>query len=173
MTGLQQQAEDTVVAAAAFYDKSRAEQALQALQAAGFEDDQFGVAVREESVHVDHEWRRSRENQASVDAASGVAAGGLIGGLVGAGLALAIPGVGPAIAVGIIGTTIAGGAYAGSLAGPLISLGMTEQEAEFLDSAFQDGAIIISVETDEAERRDLAQQILRDQGGRDESTTVD
>lgn len=157
--------EDIVVAAAAFRSRDDAEQAIDALQSAGFSKDNIGLAVREDSTEVDHQWLRTVENEAGVDAASSVAAGGLIGGLLGAGLALVIPGVGPAVAVGIIGTTIASGAFAGGLVGPLVSMGITEEEAQFLENEFQNGSIIVTVETQH--RREDAQRVMREAGGLD------
>lgn len=156
---------DRQIAAAAFRDRTHADAALAALQEAGFESDEIGVAVMEESEHVDREWIHEAEDQAASDAVNSVAAGGVLGGLLGAGAALTIPGIGPALGAGIIATTIAGGAFAGGLAGPLVSLGVTHDQAEFLENEFEAGSIIITVHTDS--REDEARRIFNENGGLD------
>ena len=86
--------------------------------------------------------------------ATGAATGGLLGGIGGilAGLgALAIPGVGPIIAAGPILAGITGaaaGAGVGGLAGALIGMGIPEEEAYLYNEHFNQGKILVLIESD-------------------------
>lgn len=150
-------------AAAAFRNRESAENALRALQNAGFTDDQIGIAVRGDSEQVDKAWVAAMEEQAGSDAVTGVAAGGILGGLIGAGLAIAIPGIGTALGAGIIAASVASGAFAGGLAGPLAGMGVSQEQAQFLDEEFRAGSIVLTVHSDD--RADEAHDILVRTGG--------
>lgn len=156
---------DQVVVGAAFRERAQAEAVLEDLNRVGIEADDISVTVHKESEQVDRTWLRAIEDRAADDAVNSVAAGGLLGGLLGAGLALTIPGIGPALGAGIVATTIAGGAFAGGLAAPLVSLGMAEDQADFLEQEFRRGSIIITVQT--SDRAHETQSILRKHGGLD------
>lgn len=87
--------------------------------------------------------------------ASGAATGGILGGLggvlVGLG-ALAIPGVGPIIAAGPVLAGITGaaaGAGVGGLAGALIGMGIPEEEAYLYNEHFNQGKILVLIESDD------------------------
>lgn len=86
--------------------------------------------------------------------ATGAVTGGILGGLGGvlAGLgALAIPGIGPIIAAGPIAAGITGtaiGAGVGGLAGALIGMGISEEEAQLYSEHFNDGKILVLIDSD-------------------------
>jgi len=140
-----------------FQDSNHAEQAIRDLRNAGFEGDQIGVAMRDQSAQG--ELAEHTGTKAAEGAVSGAVGGGLLGGLVGllVGIgALAIPGVGPVIAGGALatalgvggGTAVAGagiGATAGGVVGALIGMGIPEEEARHFESGFQSGGVLVTV----------------------------
>lgn len=88
-------------------------------------------------------------------AATGATIGGVAGLLAGLG-ALAIPGIGPIVAAGPIaaalGGALAGGTVGGTLGvlgGALVDAGVPEEDARYIDERFQEGDIIVYVDTDE------------------------
>src|SRR5438093_8054104 len=84
-----------------FADQPAAERGIQALKAAGFSDQQIGVAVRDKQQQ--EELTEGTGAQVAEGAAKGAVGGGVLGGVVGllAGVgALVIPGIGPIIAGG-------------------------------------------------------------------------
>jgi hypothetical protein len=141
-----------------FPDRVSAEQAIDALKAAGFTGDQIGVAMRDRTAQGD--LIAETETQAADGAATGAIGGGLLGGLTGflIGIgALAIPGLGPVVAGGILasafgvagGTTLAGlgiGAAAGGVVGALVSVGIPELEARHFETGFRAGAVLVTVD---------------------------
>ena len=141
-----------------FPDRAAAEQAINALKAAGFTGEQIGVAMRDrtaQGVLIEE-----TGTQVTEAAATGMIGGGLLGGLMGllTGIgALAIPGIGPVVAGGILaealgiagGTALAGagiGAAAGGLVGALVGFGIPESEARHLETGFRAGRVLVTVE---------------------------
>jgi hypothetical protein len=124
-----------------FPDRASAEQAIDALKAAGFTGDQIGVAMRDRTAQG--ELLTETGTQAAEGAAAGAVGGGLLGGLTGFLIGIgawALPGIGPVIAGGALatafgvagGTAVAGvglGVAAGGLLGALLGLGLPESEA--------------------------------------------
>jgi hypothetical protein len=164
------QTRDTVVAV--FDDRDDAQDAIEALKAAGIRGEHIGLVARdrEETAAVAEE----TGTKAGEGAATGAVAGGLLGGLggflVGIG-ALAIPVVGPVIAAGAFATALAGavvGAGVGAIAGALIGMGIPEHEATWYEDRVQAGGWLVSVTA--PERHDEVRRILRDEGGKDYET---
>jgi uncharacterized protein (TIGR02271 family) len=148
-----------------FRDRSRAEEAVDALHRAGFRDDQIGFAAREgeapegsEAIAEGHEGGEAGEG-----AAKGAVGGGIIGGILGALATGLIPGVGPIIAGGLLAGIVGGvaiGAAGGGLLGALTgSMGVPEEEARYYDEEFRSGRTLVTVKADG--RYDEAQRILR------------
>ena len=169
------------VVVALFQDRLAAENAIRALQDAGFSRDGIGVATRDRTAEGRLTEGDSKAAEgAATGALSGGALGGLVGLLVGVG-ALAIPGLGPVIAGGALatalgvagGTAVAGagiGAATGGILGALIGMGIPDDEARRFERGFREGGTLVTLET--AGREAEARQILRRFGGDLGSVTV-
>lgn len=149
-----------------FNDQPSAERAIQRLRAAGFSEQQIGVAVRDRTQQ--EALTEGTGTQAAEGAAKGAVGGGVVGGVVGllAGVgALVIPGVGPIIAGGALASTLAGagiGAAAGGLLGALVGMGVPEDDARHFEEGFRQGGILVTVEA--GARREEARQALAASG---------
>lgn len=139
---------ETVVAL--FDDQAAAERGIQSLTAAGFRDQQIGVAMRDKAQQ--QQLTEGTGTQAAEGAAAGALGGGALGGIVGllAGVgALVIPGIGPIIAGGALASTLAGagiGAAAGGLLGALAGMGVPDEDARHFERGFQQGGVLVTVE---------------------------
>ena len=137
----------TVVAL--FRDLPAAERGIQALKAAGFDEQQIGVAARDKQQQQD--LTEGTGAQAAEGAATGAVSGGVLGGVVGllAGVgALAIPGIGPIVAGGALASTLAGagiGAAAGGIIGALAGMGVPEENARHFERGFKEGGVLVTV----------------------------
>jgi uncharacterized protein (TIGR02271 family) len=151
---------------ALFADQREAERGIQAVKAAGFSEQQIGVAVRDNQQQ--QELTESTGTQATEGAATGAVGGGVLGGVVGllAGVgALAIPGIGPILAGGVLASTLAGagiGAAAGGLIGALAGMGVPEEDARHFERGFQQGGVLVTVQAGEDAVR--ARQALLESG---------
>jgi uncharacterized protein (TIGR02271 family) len=149
-----------------FQDQPSAEAAIQRLKAAGFTEQQIGVAVRDRERQ--ETLTEGTGTQAAEDATKGAVGGGVVGGVIGllAGVgALAIPGVGPIIAGGALASTLAGagiGAAAGGLIGALVGMGVPEEDAQFFERGFKEGGILVTVQA--GDRTEVARQALVEAG---------
>jgi hypothetical protein len=129
-----------------FTDPSQAERAIQDLKAAGFTEEQIGVAMLDRS-----EERQLIEDTGSTTAeaaATGALSGGVIGGLIGLLGSLLLPGAGPLVVGGVLASTLAGvgiGAAAGGLIGALMGMGVPEADARHFDSGLRAGAVLVTV----------------------------
>jgi hypothetical protein len=140
-----------------FDDYGRAQEAVRALEAAGFTSDEVSIASR------------VRDNNELVDDATGAATGASVGAMAGAGTGLltalgvmAIPGLGPLVAAGVLATTLAGaatGAAAGGLLGALADYGVSEEDAHVYSEGVRRGGTLVSVRVPE-ERADMARDIM-------------
>jgi uncharacterized protein (TIGR02271 family) len=145
-----------------FNDQPAAEAAIRRLTAAGFLEQDIGVAVRDREQQ--QTLTEGTGAQAAEDATKGAVGGGVVGGVIGllAGVgALAIPGIGPIIAGGALASTLAGagiGAAAGGLIGALVGMGVPEEDARHFEHGFQQGGILVTVQA--GARADLARQAL-------------
>jgi hypothetical protein len=141
-----------------FSDRASAEQAIDALKAAGFNEDQIGIVLRHPTQGVVLEGTNTEvaEEAATTGAIGGGVVGGFAGLLIGIG-ALVVPGLGPVVAGGLLatafgvagGTAVAGagiGAAAGGLLGALVGLGIPESEARYFESGFRAGDVLVTVE---------------------------
>ena len=147
----------------AFAEHTQAEVAMQALRDVGFRDEYIGFIVREEdgvSKTSDtmplisselHANAKNVETQGNV--AAGMMTGGIVGGMLGAAAAsLLIPGIGLAFTGGMVASTLSGmalGAITGGIIGPLIHLGVSEEDAHYYDREFQSGRTIVIVQADD------------------------
>jgi hypothetical protein len=152
-----------------FADHAQAEQAIQALERAGFTDEQIGFIRRGEG-------RTGEESRPGTGekVATGALGGGVLGGILGAAAALLIPGFGPAIAGGILATTFGGaaiGAAAGGIIGALTKVGVPEEEAHYYQGEFEAGRTIVTVRA--ANRQQEAMEILRQYGAYDATTRAE
>src|SRR5262245_22765911 len=160
-----------------FPNRASAEQAIDALKAAGFTGDQIGVALRNrtaQGVLLEDTGPQVAEEAATTGALGGGLLGGLTGLLIGIG-ALVIPGLGPVVAGGVLatafgvagGTAVAGagiGAAAGGVLGALAGLGIPESEARYFETGFRAGQVLVTVE---AGARVLEAMAILDRHGAD------
>jgi hypothetical protein len=160
-----------------FPHRASAEQAIDALKAAGFTGDQIGMALRDrtaQGVLLEDTGVQVAEEAATTGALGGGLLGGLTGLLIGIG-ALVIPGLGPVVAGGVLatafgvagGTAVAGagiGAAAGGVLGALAGLGMPESEARYFETGFRAGQVLVTVE---AGTRVLEAMAILDRSGAD------
>lgn len=152
-----------------FADREKAQQAVNQLRAAGFREDQIGVAARDGKKVKGATKVKGEGTKVEEGAVAGLAAGAGVGALWGLGIVAGIlPAIGPAIAGGtlaaILSSTAAGAAVA-TLAGALIGLGIPEEEAEFYEKEFQSGKIIVTVKA--GRRTAKAREILSRHGAYD------
>lgn len=135
-----------------FGDQPSAERAIQRLKAAGFSEQQIGVAMRDRAQQ--EAITEGTGTQAAEGAATGAMGGGVVGGVIGllAGLgALAIPGIGPIAGAGI-------GVAAGGLLGALVGMDIPEEDARHFERGFQEGGVLVTVQA--GARSTEARQVL-------------
>ncbi len=153
-----------------FETKARADQAIEDLRAAGFDEDKIGMVYRDaEGKTV--KTGAADDTYAEEGAVAGAVAGAAGGALVGAGIiAGVIPVIGPILALGTLGTVLvnaAGGAALVGLTGALIGWGIPEEDAEFYENEVKLGRYLVTVE---ANGRALeAREALHRRGGYDRS----
>jgi hypothetical protein len=155
--------------------QSGAEQAVDALKAAGFRNTDISALLPENQGTKDfaHEKNTKAPEGAATGAGTGAVVGGTLGWLAGIG-ALAIPGVGPLIAAGPIVAALAGvgvGGAVGGLTGALVGMGIPEYEAKRYEGRVKDGGILFSVHCDSSDWTKKAKEILERTGAEDVSST--
>lgn len=154
---------------------SQAEQAVDRLTAAGFAHQDVSVLLPDNQSSK--EFAHEKNTKAPEGAATGVTAGGVVGGTLGllAGIgALAIPGVGPFIAAGPIMGALAGlgvGGAVGGLVGVLVGMGIPEYEAKRYEGRIKDGGVLLSVHCDTSAEIDAAKEVLKASGAEDISSS--
>jgi hypothetical protein len=151
------------------------EHGVESLRAQGFRSTDISVLFPSNVGTKDfaHEKNTKAPEGAATGAASGAVVGGTLGWLAGIG-SLAIPGLGPFIAAGPIMAALAGvgvGGAVGGMTGALIGLGMPEYEAKRYEGLIKDGAILLSVHSDNREWTKKAKKILETTGAQDISST--
>jgi uncharacterized protein (TIGR02271 family) len=129
-----------------FNERRHAEEAIRDLKAAGFTEQQIGVAMqnREEQQSLIED----TGSQAAEGAAKGAVSGGIVGGLIGLLGSLLIPGVGPIVVGGVLASALTGagiGAATGGLIGALMGLGVPEEDAQHFDRGIRAGGILVTV----------------------------
>jgi hypothetical protein len=156
--------------------RSSVESATNALVNAGFATSDISVLMPQ-SLDGPKEMGTEKETKAPEGTATGVTAGGVIGGtlgvLAGVGL-LAIPGLGPFIAAGPIMAGLAGlgvGGAVGGVTGALIGMGIPEYEAKRYEGRLQKGGILLSVHCSTSEEIKRAKELVERTGGEDISST--
>jgi hypothetical protein len=130
-----------------FRSRAAAEGAIRELKAAGFSDEQIGVAMQEEGEQRD--LLESTGGRAAEGAATGAVSGGLVGGLIGLLGSLLVPGLGPVVVGGVLASTLAGtgiGAATGGLVGALIGMGVPEADARHFDEGLRAGGTLVTVD---------------------------
>ena len=130
-----------------FPRRQPAEAAIRELKAAGFSDEQIGVAMQDEDEQ--REVLESTGGQAADGAATGAVSGGVVGGLVGLLGSLLVPGLGPIVVGGVLASTLAGlgiGAATGGLIGALVTLGVPEDDARHFDLGLRTGGTLVTVD---------------------------
>jgi hypothetical protein len=131
-----------------FDDRIIAEEAVDALYAAGFAHDKVGYAIRGADDVAGGMITDACGTKDAKGAMAGALTGGVVGGVLAAAISLLIPGVGPVVPGGILasffGGTIAGTAVGGIL-GAMNGLGISEDEARFYEKEFHEGRAIVAV----------------------------
>jgi len=153
----------------------QADRIVDSLKVANFSNSDISALFADKNTTND--FAHEKNTKAPEGAVAGAGTGGLVGGALGwiAGIgALAIPGVGPFIAAGPIIAALSGaaiGATVGGVAGGLIGMGIPELEARRYEGRLNEGNILISVHTENAEEIERATRILSDAGAQDVCTT--
>lgn len=131
----------------AFQSRAAAESAIDELRKAGFDNEDIGIAVRDDAPATPSTPAEKR-NRLDDMAAAGAAAGGTIGALAGAIATGLIPGMGQVVAAGLLAGILGGtlvGAATGTLVGALIGLGIPEEDARYYDREFLAGRAVVAV----------------------------
>ena len=155
--------------------RGQVENAVDELKAQGFRNTDVSVLFSENVGTKDfaHEKGTKAPEGLATGATSGAVVGGALGWLAGIG-ALAIPGAAPLIAAGPIIGALAGvgvGGAVGGIAGGLIGLGIPEYEAKRYEGRIKSGNILLSVHVDDAAWAKKAENILKDTGADEVSST--
>jgi heat induced stress protein YflT len=158
-----------------FKSRARAESAIDLLLSEGFRSDDVSVLAPDQQTtkQLASEKNTKAPEGTAVGASAGGAVGGTLGLLAGIG-ALAIPGLGPFIAAGPIMGALAGlgvGAAAGGLIGALVGMGIPEYEAKRYEGRVKNGGILVSVHCDNSEWVSKAEDLLKQAGGEDISSS--
>lgn len=155
--------------------RRQVENAVDELKAQGFRNTDISVLLPENVGTKDfaHEKATKAPEGVATGATSGAVIGGTLGWLAGIG-ALAIPGVGPLIAAGPIIAALTGvgvGGAVGGVTGGLVGLGIPEYEAKRYEGRIRSGSILLSVHADDSTWIDKGEQILKNTGAQDISST--
>jgi hypothetical protein len=148
-----------------------AENAVDHLLSVGFTNSDISVLLPDDAST--RAFAHEKHTKAPEGTATGVTAGGVIGGTLGllAGIgALAIPGVGPLIAAGPIMGALAGlgvGGAVGGIVGALVGMGIPEYEAKRFEGAVKEGGTLLSVHCDTSDEVSRAKDALKNTGARD------
>jgi hypothetical protein len=157
-----------------YQTSAQAERAVDDLVVAGFPSADVSVLLQDYRGTKD--FAHQKDTKAPEGTATGVTAGGVIGGTLGilAGIgALAIPGLGPFIAAGPIMGGLAGlgvGGAVGGLIGALVGMGIPEYEAKRYEGRLKNGGVLLSVHCDTSAEIDRAKEILKQTGAEDISS---
>jgi hypothetical protein len=155
--------------------REQAEIILDALQRASIATSDISILFPDKSGTRDfaHEHNTKAPEGAVAGGATGGVLGGTLGLLTGIG-ALAIPGLGPFIAAGPLMAALSGaaaGAAMGGIVGALVGMGIPEIEAKQYEGKIKGGNILIAVHVETSEARDRVQDVLKNNGARDISST--
>ena len=145
-----------------FSNRIDAEAAVHDLGHAGFHPDDIGLASPGEPLHEANTPTRRVEEKAARGAVAGAVTGGALGALAGAIAVGTIPAFGPVLAGGMLMGILGGagtGAALGTFAGPFLAMGMSEKEAQQVETEFRSGRTIVVVLAEK--RQDEAFNLLR------------
>ena len=156
-------------------NQSQAENIVDGLKAAGFQNTEISVLFPDKSGTRDfaHEQNTKLPEGAATGGVAGMGVGAILGWLAGIG-SLAIPGVGPFIAAGPIMAALGGaaiGGAAGGVVGGLVGMGIPEYEAKLYDGKIRDGNILISVHADGGDQEKTVKEIYKRAGAEDIKST--
>jgi hypothetical protein len=155
--------------------QAQADTAVSSLRAGGFSGNDISALFPDKGGT--HDFAFEHGTKAPEGAVAGAGTGGLLGGTVGllAGIgALAIPGLGPFIAAGPLLAALSGaaaGAAVGGLTGALVGLGIPEIQAKHYEGKIKGGNILLAVHTTNGDALKTAEQILKNSGAHDISST--
>ena len=155
--------------------RTQAAQIVDGLLSEGFSNNEISALFSDRDTSRD--FAHEKHTEAPEGAATGLGAGGLVGGTLGwlAGIgSLAIPGVGPLIAAGPIVAALSGaavGAAVGGIAGVLIGLGIPEYEARRYEGKVKAGNILLSVHTQSPEEAAVAKEVFKRARAKDIATS--
>jgi hypothetical protein len=158
-----------------FDDRLTLERTVDAFKLRGFRNSDISALLPTKAGTDDfaHEKATKAPEGATTGAAGGVVLGGTLGWLAGVG-SLAIPGIGPFVAAGPLLAALAGagiGGTVGGITGALVGLGIPEYEAKRYESAVKDGGMLLSVHADDSEWVTKAEEIFKEFGARDISSS--
>jgi|SRR5581483_2815550 len=154
---------------AIFRSREAVEEAVTALERAGFRNTDISVLLPENEGTKDlaHEKHTKAPEGATAGGVTGGAIGGILGGLIGVGL-IAIPGLGPLVAAGPIIAALTGvgsGGVVGGIIGGLAGLGIPEYEAKRFEGRIKTGGLLLSVHCDSSDWEKRAKELLEQTGG--------
>jgi hypothetical protein len=151
---------------AAFDDRLEADRAVRDLEAAGFDRDKIGYAMRGRDATQGGMITDATGAKDARGAVAGAATGAAVGGILAAAAAVLIPGVGPVLAGGVLASFLGGaaaGTAVGGILGALTGLGISEDEAKYYEEKFNTGKAIVAVKAGANEAEAAA--ILARHGG--------
>jgi hypothetical protein len=155
--------------------REAAEECVDALRHHGFRNTDISALFPDNAGTKDfaHEKNTKAPEGATTGATSGAVVGGVLGWLAGIGL-LAIPGIGPLIAAGPIVAALAGAGavgITGGIVGALIGFGIPEYEAKRYEGRVKHGGILLSVHCDDNHWVKRAEEVLKQTGAEDISSS--
>jgi len=151
---------------AVFEDRLKAEDAVDALEQAGFDHERIGYVIRGHDAVAGGMITDASGTKDAKGAVAGMLTGGVVGGVLAAAIAVVLPGIGPALVGGVLASFFGGaiaGTAVGGIVGALNGLGVSQDEAEFYDHQFREGKAIVAVKA--GPRATVAADILRRFGG--------
>ncbi len=155
-------------------NRASCEYALSALKIAKFRNANISILLQDNpgAKDVAMEMTTKAPGGAAPSADSGALIGSALGWLIGTG-AIAIPSLGPFVIAGPIVAVLAreGGGTLTGLAGALMSLGLSEHEAEIYRGRIKSGGILLSMHCDSPDWVNRAKSMLRSTGAEDVSST--
>lgn len=168
---------EKITAIGVFDDPSKAAEAIEALRAAGFSNDDLGVIARQaESSSQIEEMNLADPRSSGTHPLLGIEIGAATGGVAGLGFGMAlaaglVPGIGPVVAGGTLAVLMAGtGVAAGSLLGGYLGTVVPQQEANLARANLAAGHILVTVHA--GKRYEEALGILAQHGARQSTMDV-
>jgi len=146
-----------------FESRERAREAIEALEAEGFSEDDLSIVARQQEGQ---EGGGQDSGDLTADITQGAAWGGglgALGGLLAGAGALAIPGIGPILAAGPLAAGLSG-AVAGGVAGGLIEMGIPEEAGQQFEEDVKQGRLLAIVETEEDDQVGRVERLLEEYG---------